>query len=85
MSEAIQLDLFVPRDERKVSYWRHELLDGMCDAFKWRHRRYSSAWGMAIGCAMFARLLTNAGEMSQRELNRWERFEERLNRWEAMP
>lgn len=80
-----QLELFLDEEFRRIPYWREELKSRLADAFRYRHRRYSTAWSMAVGLSEFAGRLCDAGAMSVQEARRWGKFDERLLRWEARP
>jgi len=68
--------------EHLYPYWRQRLIDGMMDAFRFRHAVYTTGWSVGSQCVSFADHLHFCGQMEKSEYDRWKRFGERLERWE---
>ena len=66
-----------------VPYWLESMRGAIQDAFKFRHSRECTAWGM-VTVFCWHNFLYGAGVISNRAHDRLERFVQRIKRWDAL-
>jgi hypothetical protein len=78
----IQLELFLENPKAHLfPYWWKRLRQWPRLVMEHRRDTESSGWGAAELNGWFADLLHKAGQMSQSEYSRWQRFERRVYSW----
>lgn len=80
MSEQLTLALFQGQHPELHEYWRSELKSAVKDAWRYRHRRWTTGWSTACSGDVFSQFLVSEGQISKEMHARYLRFFDRISK-----